>query len=261
MTRFLYAIAMAATLVSVGCDGGGFNAKYTQDSQKQLGMVYILPGIQGVDSHYFNIRRGLAKSGVNCGMMIHPWGCQIPGLNLLLNQTDSVDDRTWGQRIAADIVAYQKAYPGKPVHIIGQSGGAGVAVFTAEALADIPDAKPITGLVLLDGSLSADYDLTKALSMCSSGIINFYNLRDVALLQVGTAMFGNVDGGHGDSAGRTGFEEEYPTLYQVRVTDDMVNGLDDPHFADCSSAFAGKYLAGWILQSSWPPAPTQLARR
>lgn len=260
MTRFLCAIAVAAMLASAGC-AGGLNHKFTQDSQKQLGMVYILPGIQGVDSHYINIRKGLASSGVNCGIMIHPWGCRIPGINLMINQTDSADDRTWGRRIAADIVSYQKAYPGQPVHLIGQSGGAGVAVFTAEALADIPDAKPISGLVLLDASLSADYDLTKALSMCRSGIANFYNLRDVALLEVGTAMFGNVDGGHGDSAGRTGFENTYPNLYQVQVTADMVNDLDDPHFADCSSAFAGKYIAQWISGGTWPLATAQLARR
>ena len=132
---------------------------------------------------------------------------------------------------------------------------------TAEALADMPDAKPLAGIVLLDASLSADYDLTKALSMCQTGIVNCYNLRDVALLEVGTAMFGNVDGGHGDSAGRTGFSSNFAKFYQVQVTADMVNSFDDPHFADCSSAFAGKYLAPWIKTANWPPASAQLARQ
>ena len=70
--------------------------------------------------------------------------------------------------------------------------------------------------MLLDASLGADYDLTSALGQCHKGIVNFYNLKDVAMLEVGTEIFGNLDGSHGDSAGRTGFESAIPSSTRSR---------------------------------------------
>jgi hypothetical protein len=227
------------------------NQSFTTPQMMDKGIIYVLPGIQGVDLHYLNIRSGLQGSGIKCAIKIHPWGCHIPGIGLAINETDTTDDRGWGQKIAQEIQAYQKQYPGRPVYLIGQSGGCGVSVFAAEALAQA-GAPPVDGLVLLDASLSATYDLATALGQSHKGLVNFYNLDDVRLLEVGTAMFGNVDGGHGDSAGRTGFEVKFPKLYQVQVTQGMVSAFANPHFADTSAAFASRYLAPWIIDRTWP---------
>lgn len=244
-------------LIIFGLSGTGcvdrLNKKYTTSVQKSNGMVYILPGIQGVDDHYKNIRMGLVGSGINCAIMIHPWGNNVPGINLLINQTDVRGDREWGRKIAQDIVKYQGKYPGRPVYIIGQSGGSGVAVFCAEALSEISPARPIEGIVLLDGSLSADYNLTRAMSMTRQGIVNFYNPKDVVLLKFGTAVMGNVDGGGGDSAGRVGFDRRYEKLFQIEILKDMVDDFADPHFVDCSKAFTSQYIAPWIIDRTWPP--------
>ena len=145
--------------------------------------------------------------------------------------------------------------------MIGQSGGSGVAVFALEALA-ASNGPPVDGVILLDASLSADYDLTKALGASSQGIVNFCNAEDVAVLAVGTTVVGNVDGGHGDSAGRTGFTASHPKLHQIKVTPDMVSDSNASHFADTSAAFAAKYIAPWILNHNWPAlvASTQPSR-
>ena len=255
----LYAFLLLALLVSVGCEDT-LNAAYTQPAQLSRGIVYILPGIQGVDYHYKNIRNGLIGSGVNCAVKIHPWGCQIPGLNLMVNQTDVKGDRNWGKKIAEEIAEYQRDYPGKPVWIVAQSGGCGVAVFCAEWMTRTPGAKPLEGLILLDASVSADYNLNAALSMCREGILNFYNLSDVALLEVGTKVFGNVDGGHGASAGRTGFTGRFSKLWQIEVKKDMVDDFADPHFADCSKAFTAHYISPWVIDRRWPPTPAAVNR-
>ena len=255
MKRMLASMTGLALLMGmVGCDGAAMslNESDTAPSMMDRGIVYILPGIQGVDYHYKNIRRGLRGSGLRCAIKIHPWGCQIPGINLAINEMDVAGDREWGRRIAQEIAEYQRNYPGRPIGIIGQSGGAGVAIFTAEALSKMPGAKPMEYLVLLDASVSANYDLSTALSMCNRGILNFYNQQDVALLGAGTRMFGNVDGGHGDSAGRTGFEGRFPKLYQIEVKKDMVDAFADPHFADTSSAFTSQYIAPWLIDKTWP---------
>ncbi|MHC4986268.1 MAG: alpha/beta fold hydrolase [Planctomycetota bacterium] len=242
------------TLVLIGALGCvDINEADTTPAMMDRGMVYILPGIQGVDCHYFNIRQGLRGAGLKCAIMIHPWGSQIPGIGMAINQTNTMADRDWGRKIAQDVAAYQRAHPDKRIYIIGQSGGGGVAVFAAEALASIPGAKPIEGLVLLDASISANCELAPALSMCNHGIVNYYNLSDVALLQTGTALFGNVDGGHGDSAGQTGFSGHFEGLYEVQVKEDMVEPLADPHFADTGVAFTTRYIAPWILEKRWPP--------
>jgi pimeloyl-ACP methyl ester carboxylesterase len=236
--------------LAVGC-ADTLNAAYTTPEKMDRGIIYILPGIQGEDYHYRNIRAGLQGSGIQCAIKIHPWGSQIPGIKLAINETDVRDGRAWGEKIAQEIQSYRRQYPGRPVHMIGQSGGAAICVFTAESLAKA-GAPPLEGLVLLDASLSADYDLRPALGKCRKGIVNFYNLRDVAFLEVGTAIFGNLDGGHGDSAGRSGFTASLAELYQVRVTAEMVCPSEGAHFADTCAAFTSRYIAPWILDQTWP---------
>lgn len=252
MKRIVLLLILSISFIVAGCEDM-LNAKYTTPEQKNHGMIFILPGIQGVDFHYTNIRDGLIGSGINCAIMIHPWGCQIPGINLLVNETDTQADREWGRKIAEDIVKYQMEYPARPVILLGQSGGAAVSVFAAESLSKMPQAKPIDCLILLDGSISSNYDLTRALSVCKRGIVNFYNPDDVALLKYGTQLMGNLDGGHGNSAGRTGFDRSYSSLYQVRINKNMVDDFADPHFADCSKAFTAHYISPWIIDRQWPP--------
>ena len=247
-------IAAIAVATVAGCAGsGGLNAAYTKPEMMDKGIIYILPGIQGVDYHYLNMRNGLQGAGIKCAIKIHPWGCHIPGIGMAINETDTADDRGWGQKIAQEILTYQRQYPGRPVYMIGQSGGCAVSVFTTEALATA-GAPQISGMVLLDASLSADYDLSSAKAQCRKGIVNFYNLNDVAMLEVGTKIFGNLDGGHGDSAGRTGFTDSGPKLFQVQVTQDMVSRFESPHFADTSAAFTTHYIAPWVIARNWPMA-------
>jgi hypothetical protein len=45
------------------------------------------------------------------------------------------------------------------------------------------------------------------------------------MLEVGTKIFGNLVGSHGESAGRTGFERDFPKLYQAKVTKEMVSAF------------------------------------
>jgi hypothetical protein len=263
--------------LAAGCGSTGrqessqsLNAGYMTQAMKEQGIIYILPGIQGVDDHYKTIRQGLRGAGLNCAIMIHPWGSHIPGFDLAVNATGSAG-HDWAKRFAEDIRKYQRRYPGRPVHVIGQSGGAGVAVFALEALAQ-SGAAPVTGVILLNASLSSDYDLTRALGSSTKGIVNFCNIEDVALLGVGTAVIGNMDGGHGDSAGRAGFVMSYPKLYQVKVTPNMVSVSSASHFADTTEAFTAQYIAPWITKQLWPvpigsdgtwptsqPAPKQAA--
>lgn len=223
------------------------------------GLVIILPGIEGESYLNQNIRKGLLRGGVFRAMPIYAWGRPIPLAGVLLNQLDFIGNRLEGAKIARMIVKYQDEHPGRPVCLVGHSGGGGVAVFAAEGL---PSDRQIDGLVLLSASINSAYDLTKALSRCKNGIVNFYNKSDTALLGVGTLVIGNVDGTHGPSAGLGGFawsrssdsddkRSAYRKLYQVQVTRRMTSG-GDPHASTTRRKFVSNYIVPWVLAPDWP---------
>ncbi len=228
------------------------DAHFVNPDRMNKGIVIILPGIEGEDSANRDVRKGLDDAGVSYGLAIYRWGFPVPGLGLLVNQTDVAGNRRAAVELAKGIVRYQTRHPGCPVFLVGHSAGGGVAVFTLEALADLPDAKPVRGAILLSSSISADYPLGKALTMTQCGIVNGYNPQDTVMLGTGTAMFGNVDGQHGDSAGRTSFHQTDPKLFQFKVSADGDPG--DPHFIMTESDRVAKHAPRWILSETWPPA-------
>jgi pimeloyl-ACP methyl ester carboxylesterase len=170
--------------------------------------------------------------------MIYSWN--RPGV--IVNQVDFVGNRVAGAFVARFIKQYQDLYPGRPVHIIGHSGGGGVAVFTAESMGN--DGK-IDRLILLAASISKNYNLTKALRNTAHGIVNFYNPSDTALLGAGTTLMGTVDGDHAPAAGLNGFERSFPGLIERRVS-----GGGDPHYVATKPWF----VAGNVAPLLGPPA-------
>jgi hypothetical protein len=228
-----------------GCgSGSGFQGEYVTPQRLGNGLVVILPGIEGESPFNHDIRQGLVDGGMNCGLAIYSWGRPLPGVGMMLNQMDVVGNRLEGAKIAKMIVEYQDSYPGKPVHIIGHSGGGGVAVFAAEAM---PPGRAIDGLVLLSASISTEYDLTKAIGNCRKGVLNVYNTNDTAVLVVGTMMAGTMDGERGASAGAYGFDRTFGGLYQVSIDTD-----DSPHLSTSKSDFIANRIVRWVNASNWP---------
>ncbi|MCE5325228.1 MAG: alpha/beta hydrolase [Planctomycetaceae bacterium] len=244
---FVVALLAAAPMLS-GC---GDEATFASSDRLDKGLVVILPGIEGESSANHELRQGLLDSNIPYALVIHKWGFPIPGLGLLVNQTDSDGNRRAAESLAEHIAAYQAEHPGKPVYLVGHSGGGGVAVFTLEALAALPGAKPVEGAFLLSASLSADYPLATAMTMTRKGICNIYNPDDTNTLGTGTAVFGNVDGGHGDSAGRTGIYGKYPKLYQINASRAGARG--NPHFIVTKEQLVLRAAPLWLSGQPWPP--------
>ena len=257
MARLTCILIGLALLAAAGC--GEDSAIYTTEARLNNGLVIILPGIEGESSMNHGIRQGLQNSGCNRALPIYSWGRPIPGVGMILNQVDFIGNRLAGVRIAKMIEEYQDQHPGKPVYLVGHSGGGGVAVFVAEGLSE---GRQVDGLVLLSASIWSGYDLTKAMGRCRNGIVNFYNESDVGLLGVGTTVLSNVDGMKGPSAGLVGFTRSkasdppekraaYSKLYQVPISAGMGSG-DDPHAAVTRPRYVSAYVAPWISSSSWP---------
>jgi hypothetical protein len=165
----------------------------------ELGMTFVLSGIEGASIHTHGMARGLRDGGVPGAMTVFEWGERFPigflGKLVRRNRGD-------GARLAAAITAYQMDFPGRPVWIMAQSGGAGIAVFAVEALGE---GHAIEGIVLLNPALSPTYDLRPALVHLRHGLLNSHSARDWLVLGWGTRVFGTSDREYVAAAGRVGF--------------------------------------------------------
>lgn len=261
MRRLLGWVSVLAVVAAAGC--GASNKPYMTADRMNVGLAIVLPGIEGESSLNQEVRRGLVSGGLLSAMPIYSWGRPVPLAGVLINQVDIIGNRIAAGGIAKMIVDYQKKYPDRSVYVVGHSGGGGIAVFVAEAL---PKDVMIDGVVVLSGSISSAYDLTKALGHCRKGILNIFTRGDVGLLIVGTTLAGNVDGIRGPAAGAIGFDRPsarssqkriaaYQKLFQLELTS-ANGGSDDAHTSTTHRGFIARYVAPWLAATAWPPPET-----
>jgi pimeloyl-ACP methyl ester carboxylesterase len=167
----------------------------------QRGLALVLPGIEGQSLLNYDIARGLADGGVPFAIEVFDW---TTGVILLFpyHLRSSRRHATQAEKIARRIVNYQHKYPGRPVHLIGHSGGGALAVFALERL---PDKVKIASAILLAPGISPKYNLSCALAHTERGIFNYHSRFDVFFLGIGTVVAGTIDGPHTVSAGMVGF--------------------------------------------------------
>lgn len=217
----------------------------------------MLPGIEGTSPWNRNIAVGLDKGGVVSAIEVYDWTYKIPGANIL-NLTNIERNREQAAKLAQRIIQQTNRNPDTPVHIIGHSGGGGLAVLTLEAL---PADVAVDQVILLAPALSPEYDLSRALRRTRKGIVNYYSQLDLGFLGIGTTVFGSIDRDRGPSAGAVGFE--YPQrlsaesrklyaskLRQVRWTPQMARrGAFGTHMGWMRQDFASSTLAPTIRKN------------
>jgi pimeloyl-ACP methyl ester carboxylesterase len=177
-------------------------ARYVTPQRLERGYTIILPGIEGTSFLNANIADGLLDGGWPGAIEVYDWTAGTVFL-FPVNLWNLDRNKQEAARIARMIRSYQDRYPERPVHIIGHSGGGGVALLALEAL---PADHPITSAVLLAPAVSPGYDLRRALRRTQQGIWNFYSEFDVGFLKAGTLVMGTIDGQHTMAAGAVGFE-------------------------------------------------------
>lgn len=186
-------------------------------AQKKKCMVYVLPGIEGPSPLNANIVKGLIGGGVDGAVEIHDWTTGHGPLAWFVHLTHARRNRLEAYRLARRIIKYHKRYPDRPVFLVAHSGGAGIAVAAVEVL---PKSASIEGVILLAGAVSPDRDLTRALARVRRGIWNFHSKRDIALLTLGTMVFGTMDRKHTPGAGAVGFRVPEDASDEVRAVYD-----------------------------------------
>jgi hypothetical protein len=181
-----------------------------QADRLDRGYVVILPGSWGETAADHGIVDGLVDAGVDAAIEIYAWPVgEFPAGVFMVPYNLRATERNRGQArtVAEKIVRYQEAYPGRPVHIIGYSGGGGIAAWTLE---ELPEHSRITSAVLLAPTLSYTYDFAKALAHTDRGIDSFYSLYDVPVMMAGCSVVGTTDGSHRPAGGAVGFRQPKP---------------------------------------------------
>ncbi len=172
----------------------------------------VLPGVMGSAPLDHGIVKGLVDADVPTAIELYDW--TAAPCRPVHNLRSLSRNRAEARKIAARIVAYQDSFPGRPVYMIGYSGGAAVAVLALEAL---PPDQRITKAVLLAPTLAQDYDLQLALSRTDKGIHSFHSAIDVPVMVVLTTAFGTTEGKHAFTAGAFGFQRpKGPEASQLR---------------------------------------------
>lgn len=228
----------------------------------EQGLVIILPGIEGRSFFNLAILHGLLDTGAPYAMEIVDWTTGNKFLTLYHLRAWR-RNRKIAQQLAARIVDYQREYPGRPVWIVGHSGGGGMALLTAAAL---PDGHRLTGLILLAAAVSPQFDLEPALHKVERGIWSFHSWLDCLFVGIGTTLAGTLDGWHLPSAGMIGFwrkstkenrgtpSDAGPVFVQTRYHPRMMKTFHlGGHFGCAHRVFVSEFL-GPILNSSDVPS-------
>ncbi len=255
------------TLPLLGCR---VPARLSSAQRMERGLVVVLPGIEGRSVFNRNIALGLDDGGIQSAIEIFDWTSRIPGA-FITNLSAYDRNRRQARKLADRIRRYSEAYPDNPVHLIGHSGGGGIAVMTLEALP--PESNIVDMVILLAPALSPRYNLVTALRRTRRGVMSFYSKYDVSLLTVGTTVFGPIDREHGPAAGAVGFRvppglsRAERTLYdmrlkQIRWTPRLRRyGASGTHLGWAGRKFAREYLARFVNENEIARARDVARRR
>jgi pimeloyl-ACP methyl ester carboxylesterase len=215
------------------------------------GLVFVLPGVEGESLLNHSIARGLADGGVQSAIEIYDWTTGVI-LLFLYHLRGWRRNVAQADRLAQRILEYRRMYPGRPVYLVGHSGGAAMAVLTLERL---PEGARITGAVLLHAAISPGYDLSRALGHVEQRVWSIRSVFDVFFLGIGTCVAGTFDGRHTCSAGMLEFRPpaDLPSagrqIYDEKLRDvpfnpSMIAAFNlGGHFGPVNRVFVAEHVA------------------
>jgi pimeloyl-ACP methyl ester carboxylesterase len=208
-----------------------------------------LPGISGDRGLDSRMVTALTQAGFEGTTEVYDWTIGNAGLMALTNQQRH---RRESEAVAAKITAVRREDPNREIILTAHSGGTGVIVWALEKLP--PDVR-VDRVLLMASALSPDYDLSRALAHVDQAMLNFYSPLDVAVLDIGTSLFGTIDGKKTAAAGCVGFNipptadpQQYEKLRQFAYTAEWMQwGNTGSHIGSMTRPFARAVLAPIVM--------------
>lgn len=164
----------------------GNRPQFVRGGSKTDQMTFYLDGAGNLGFGKETVPLGLEDGGYQGQVEHFIWTTY---LGPLMDQVVYSYNRHRGRQLARKISSYLDRNPGASVNIIALSAGTGVAVFALESLSP---KYQVDNVIMLSSSLSADYDLTRALRRVRGGMYFFWSPNDPVLRGV-VPLVGTVD--------------------------------------------------------------------
>ncbi len=209
------------------------------------GLVVVLPGIQGRSNMEYCTARGLVDAGEEGGgdfaVEIFDWTTSLWPL-CIYHLWKIRSNRIQARKLAERLCRYQDEHPGKPVHLVGHSGGAAMCLLT---LAALPPSRQITSVTLLAAACSPRIPLEPLLAKTTAGIHNFYSPLDLLFLGFFCSTLGTLDRKWTVAAGCCGFKgNAHPQLQQIGFSPRMMLSFNmGGHLGCLNRVFVANYVA------------------
>jgi pimeloyl-ACP methyl ester carboxylesterase len=220
-----------------------------------LGIAYYIGGAGPVGNiGSFDIPRGLRDAGFLGNVEVVPW----QSWNHAGDQLNLSRNREKAAELADDIRAYRRQQPDAPIHLVALSAGTGIATFALEYL---PESVKVNNVVYLGCSMSAQYDMSRALRRVRGKMYVVYSSNDIILKNL-VWYTGTVDR-HDSRDGIAGLEgfRRPPSMYPDTAAqyDKLVNvpfrsefrdaAYDGGHTAATNKSFVQFYIAPALMDN------------